>query len=176
MPSPEELLRQAEVDQRVFQALQLGPRDRLSRWTGTATSLLTTVVATVLIPLRLITTLAAGVVGMLPPVRFAFGAIVTGASWLLVRLSQAWVRWPVTRPFVLLPGLALALVAAALLPLLGESTEPTRNRGIWRLRLFANDWWPYTWVIWDQERALGLESAIRLTFLPVGDGTPSRDF
>ena len=130
----------------VLQAFELGPHDPLTliaRTLGTGLGLVLALpTLIVMIPSTLIGgCLVSATFGiLLVPLNLLwmpFLGFVIGSSWL-------WIKVPVSRPFLLIPGVLLSAIAnlyVALVPDMGESYQK-------QLKMALCDNWPNSYLVW----------------------------
>ena len=135
----------SDMQARVRVARLYSPKDPITRLAVLIVKSVTAVVGIALLPVQFVTTAATG---CLIAVTFGGASIVFSIVWwpmivLLLATSWLWIKAWYLRPLLLPPGVALAIVASAFAPLIGEFGE-TGSR---YTKLSLSQEWPLTWYL-----------------------------
>ena len=138
-------------------ALTTGPRDPLTRAAYAAN----TILRMLLFPIILLVPIVTFVLGLLIQISFgilllplsiiwmAFFAMLWGTSWL-------WIRAWYLRPFLLVPGVFIAVLAdvyVSFVPDMGEKYQKILKMGLC-------DSWPYSYLVFEEARNFDSSSMV----------------
>lgn len=141
---------------RIVRARENAPKDALTRLAQRLTKFLCAI-NLVFIPVQIVTTLVGG---CLVALTLGLFALVMNLLWLpflgvLLATSWIWLRVPLARPVLLLPGPIIAWVCDLLVMLLPDDRDSKRTK----LALTAE--WPLSWLLMrpleDGEQPIGTD-------------------
>ena len=131
------------INQSLNKSMTNGPRDVFTKFGFKTTQILARVLA---IPLFFLTPITSGTIHVLNACTLGIIVIPFTLAWLvlfggLLGSSWLWLKVPIFRPILLIPGIVIALIAyfyAHLMPVLGDLP------GKW-LKLGITSSWPYSY-------------------------------
>ena len=144
-----------DLSSRVAIARMYGPQDWFTRSALFANDVFT-IICFVLIPIQIVTTAASGCLFVLTAGLMILPLMLIWLvfSRLLLGTSILWIKVPISRPLLILPGLLVAFLAHLFVQLVSNPDGPS-DRAV---KMLLCDAWPLTWLVlrppveWQENR------------------------